>query len=83
MCGYEKKRERKTETRKLDYDAKCISYCGLEVKMISGGGGGLDIKSNPTLCDPMNCSPAGSSIHGTSQARILEQVPIPYSRGSS
>ena len=51
--------------------------------MISGGGGGLDIKSYPTLCDPMNCSPAGSSIHGTSQARILEWVAISFIRGSS
>ena len=37
----------------------------------------------PTLCDPMDCSPPGSSIHGISQARILEWVAISYSRGSS
>ena len=36
-----------------------------------------------TLCDPMNCSPPGSSIHGIFQARILEWVAISYSRGSS
>ena len=36
-----------------------------------------------TLCDPMNCSPPGSSAHGILQARILEWVPIPFSRGSS
>ena len=30
----------------------------------------------PTLCDPMDCSPTGSSIHGTFQARILEWVAI-------
>ena len=29
-------------------------------------------KSRPTLCDPMDCSPPGSSVHGISQARILE-----------
>ena len=34
-----------------------------------------------TRCDPMNCSPAGSSVHGIFQARILEQVPISFSRG--
>ena len=36
-----------------------------------------------TLCDPMDCSPPGSSIHGTFQARILEWAAIPFSRGSS
>ena len=34
------------------------------------------------LCNPMDCSPAGSSVHGISQARILERVAISYSRGS-
>ena len=34
----------------------------------------------PTLCDPMDCSPLGSSVHGISQARILEWVAISYSR---
>ena len=29
-------------------------------------------QSWPTLCDPMNCSPAGSSVHGIFQARVLE-----------
>ena len=36
-----------------------------------------------TLCHPMDCSPPDSSIHGISQARILEWVAIPFSRGSS
>jgi len=36
-----------------------------------------------TLCDPMDCSPPGLSVHGISQARILEWVAIPFSRGSS
>ena len=40
-------------------------------------------QSYPTLCDPMDCHPPGSSVHGISQARILEQVAIPFSRGSS
>ena len=30
--------------------------------------------SCPTLCDPMTCSPPGSSVHGILQARILEWV---------
>ena len=37
----------------------------------------------PTLCDPMNCSPPGSSVHEIFQPRILEWVAISYSRGSS
>ena len=37
-----------------------------------------------TLCEPMDCSPPGSSFHGILQARILEWVDgIPFSRGSS
>ena len=39
--------------------------------------------SLPTLCDPMDCSPPGSSGHGVLQARILEWVAMPSSRGSS
>ena len=35
-----------------------------------------------TLCRPMDCSPPGSSIHGILQARVLEWVAIPSSRGS-
>ena len=35
-----------------------------------------------TLCDTMDCSPPGSSVHGILQARILEWVAIPFSRGS-
>ena len=35
------------------------------------------------LCNPMDCSPTGSSVHGTLQARILEWVAISFSRGSS
>ena len=37
----------------------------------------------PTLCDPVNCSPPGFSVHGILQAKILEWVAIPFSRGSS
>ena len=40
-------------------------------------------QSCPTLCDPVECSPPGSSVHGTLQARILEWVAISFSRGSS
>ena len=36
-----------------------------------------------TLCDPLDCSPPGSSVHGILQARILEWAAISFSRGSS
>ena len=36
-----------------------------------------------TLCDPVDCSLPGSSVHGILQARILEWVAIAFSRGSS
>ena len=35
----------------------------------------------PALCDTMDCSPPGISVHGILQARILEWVAIPFSRG--
>ena len=38
-------------------------------------------QSCPTLWDLMDCSQSGSSVHGIPQARILEWVPIPFSRG--
>ena len=37
----------------------------------------------PTLCNPMDCSPPGSSVHGILQARIVEWVAMPSSRESS
>ena len=41
------------------------------------------LQSYLTLCKPMDCSPPGSSVHGILQARILEWVAFPFSRGSS
>ena len=40
-------------------------------------------QSCPTLCDPMDSSLSGSSLHGILQARVLEWVAISFSRGSS
>ena len=40
-------------------------------------------QSHLTLCDPVDCSLPGSSVHGVFQARILEWVAIPFSRGSA
>ena len=41
------------------------------------------LQSSLTLCDPMDCSLPGSSVHGILQVRILETVAMPSSRGSS
>ena len=42
----------------------------------------LVAQSCPTLCNPENCSPPGSSVHEISQARISKWVVIPFSRRS-
>ena len=49
---------------------------GLKVKV-------LDAQLSPTLCDPMDCSPPGSSVHGILQARILkwDVISFPFSMG--
>ena len=40
-------------------------------------------QSCPTLCDPIDCSLPGSSVHGIFQAIVLEGIAISFSRGSS
>ena len=40
------------------------------------------LQSCPSLCDPMECSPPGSSVHGILQGRILQWVAISFSRGT-
>ena len=47
------------------------------------GSDGLVTKLCTALCDPMDYSPQVSSVHGISQARILQWVAISSSRGSS
>ena len=41
------------------------------------------LQSCPTLCDPVDCNPPGSSVCGILQARILEWVAVPSSKGFS
>ena len=43
----------------------------------------LVAQSCPTLCDPTDCGPPGSSVRGILQARILEWAAMSSSRGSS
>ena len=37
------------------------------------------VQSCPTLCDPVDCGPPGSSVHGILQVRTLEWVAMPFS----
>ena len=60
-------------------DSEVGSGCNREDR----GMHGLVSQSCLTLCDPMDCSPPGSSVHGVSQARMLEWAAISFSRGSS
>ena len=48
-----------------------------------GGSGGVVSKLCPTLCGPVDCSPPGSSVRETPQARTLDWVAISSSRASS
>ena len=57
------------------------SYFIFSIKM--GIREGEVAQSCPTLCDPMNCSLPGSSVHGIFQAIVLEWIAISFSRGSS
>ena len=43
----------------------------------------LVTQSCPTLCDLTDCTPPGFSVHGILQARVLEWIAIPFSRGTS
>ena len=53
---------------------KTVHLCAVCTKLL---------QSCPPLCDPMDCSPPGSPVHGILQAGILEWVVMPSSRGSS
>ena len=60
------------------FDKIFKEYGRLYVKVVKV----LVVQSCPVLCDPMDCSLSGSSVHGILQARILKWAPIPFSKGS-
>ena len=51
--------------------------------LMRGGVCVKSLQSCPILCHPMDCSPPDSSVHRILQARILEWIAVPFSRGSS
>ena len=50
---------------------------------LSAAAAAKSLQSCPTLCDPIDGSPPGSSVPGILQARIMQWVAIPFSKGSS
>ena len=63
-------------------NVKCLVQC-VAVQAIHECMRATLLKSYLTLCDSMDCSLPGSSVHGVLQARILQWVAVPSSRGSS
>ena len=57
-----------------------LSGCCLILQVRGTGTSQVCVLSRTSLCDPMDCSLPGSSVHGIFQARILEWVSISYSR---
>ena len=57
------------------FSSECYHHCEVKWSEVA--------QLCPTLCNPMDCSPQGFLVHGILQARILEWVPISFSRGSS
>ena len=50
-------------------------------KSLTAAAAAKSLQSCPTLCDPIDGSPPGFSVHGVSQARVLEWVAIAFSGG--
>ena len=69
-----------------DQIMKDVEYCTKEFALDSKGHVYVRAESLqlcPTLCDPIDYTPLGFSVHGFLRARILEGVAMPSSRGSS
>ena len=74
-----------THTHTCPFSARLPSHPGRHItlsRVPHGVQGGLS-HSVVSLCDPMDCNPPGSSFYGLLQARTLERVVMPFSRGSS
>ena len=64
-------------TERLTLSAASPSPCPHQMR---GAAAAKSLQSCPTLCDPIDCSPPGSSVHGIFQARVLEWGVIAFSR---
>ena len=78
MCHNYWKKKKERQEGSMESQKKASAGSGL-----AGSVCAQSLQSCPTLCDPMDCSLPGSSVHGILQARILEWVAMPSSRGSS
>ena len=56
-----------------------LSVCGQMMKEMTAAAAAKSLQSCPTLCDPIDDSPPGSSVPGILQARTLEWVAISFS----
>ncbi|CAI9152038.1 unnamed protein product [Rangifer tarandus platyrhynchus] len=69
---------------KINIHIYCLGFPGSSIGKESTCNARMKVlftKQCSILCDPVNCNPTGSSVHGILQARILEWVAIPFSRG--
>ena len=66
--------------RPIDFIWLCFIFFCLKVSVAAAAAAAAakSLQSCPTLSDPMECSPPGSSVHGTFQARVLECVAIAF-----
>ena len=74
LVGYSQWGHRESDTAEWLSTAFSRHYMGMHAQLF---------QSYLILRDPMDCSPPGASVHGIFQARILEWITMPSSRGSS
>ena len=72
MCGHQGVKDGNRMNWEIETDIYTVLILCRQAK---------SLQSCLTLCDPRDCSPLGSSVHGILQARILEWVATPSSRG--
>ena len=85
ICGFSKERtctEKKSESKETQ-SSNAFPGNDFIYHIIKWKSESEVAQSYPTLCDPVDCSPPGSSVHGILQARILEWVAVSFSRASS
>ena len=61
---------------------KCLAHSGCLAFSINACMHAKSLQSCLILCDPIDCSPPGSSVHGILQARVLEWGAVSFSKGN-